>query len=56
MENFKSLFWILFYVFLIIIVPAIVVFLATFITGLGFFLRDLKYDIAKALKKKASPP
>ena len=37
-------------------VPAIIVVLASFLTGLGFFLKDLKYGISKALKKRASEP
>ncbi|MCZ6535711.1 MAG: hypothetical protein V3U95_02585 [Dehalococcoidia bacterium] len=48
--------WILLYIFVIAFVPAIVVLLASFLTGLGFLLRDLKYDISKALKKKTSEP
>ncbi len=48
--------WILLYIFVIAFVPAIVVLLASFLTGLGFLLRELKYDISKALKKKTSEP
>ncbi len=48
--------WILLYVFVIAFIPTIVVLLASFLTGLGFLLRDLKYDISKALKKKTSEP
>ena len=44
--------WILLYVFVIAFIPAIVVLLASFLMGLGFLLRDLKYDISKALKKR----
>ncbi len=56
MDAFKDVLWILLYVFVIAFVPAIIVLLASFITGLGFFLRDLKYDISKALEKRAKSP
>lgn len=56
MDAFQSIGWILLYVFVIALVPSVVVLLATFLTGLGFFIRDLKYDISKKLKKKAAEP
>ena len=54
MGDFNVIFWILLYVFVLGFVPSLIVFLAGFITGLGFLIRDLKYDIGKALKKKAA--
>jgi hypothetical protein len=56
MEAFQHIGWILLYIFVIALVPSVVVFLATFLTGLGFFLRDLKYGISKKLKKKVAEP
>ena len=54
MGDYSVIFWILLYVFVLGFVPSLVVFSAGFITGLGFLIRDLKYDIRKALKKKAA--
>ena len=56
MDIFQNLGWIFLYVFMIALVPSVVVLLASFITGLGFFIRDLKYEISKKLKKKAAEP
>ena len=53
MEVLTHIFWIVLYIFVISFIPALVVFLASFLTGLGFLIRDVKYDIAKALKKKS---
>ena len=53
MEILTHIFWIVLYIFVISFIPALVVFLASFLTGLGFLIRDVKYDIAKALKKKS---
>ena len=53
MEILTHVFWIVLYIFVISFIPALVVFLASFLTGLGFLIRDVKYDIAKALKKKS---
>ena len=54
MDNLTIVFWILLYIFVLGFVPALVVFFATFITGLGFFLRDLKYDIKQMIQDKTS--
>ena len=56
MEILTHIFWIVLYIFVISFIPALVVFLASFLTGLGFLIRDVKYDIAKALKKKSPDP
>ena len=51
MEVLENLGWILLYIFVTTFVPALVVLIANFLTGLGFLIRDVKYDIAKALSK-----
>ncbi len=56
MEALQHIFWILLYIFVLAFIPAIVVFLASFLTGLGFLIRDLKADISEALKKRAQGP
>ncbi len=55
MEVLQNIGWILLYVFVITFIPSIVVLLASFLTGLGFLIRDVKYDIAKALNKRKEP-
>ena len=52
MEVLENIGWILLYIFVTTFIPAIVVLLASFLTGLGFLIRDVKYDIAKALNKR----
>ena len=52
MEVLQNIGWVLLYVFMITFFPAIVVLLASFLTGLGFLIRDVKHDIAKALNKR----
>ena len=52
MEVLQNIGWILLYVFVITFIPTIVVLLASFLTGLGFLIRDVKHDIAKALNKR----
>ena len=56
MDVFHTVLWILLYVFVTAFIPAVVVLLASFLTGLGFLIRDIKYDISRALKKKVSEP
>lgn len=51
MEVLEHLGWILLYIFVTTFIPALVVLIANFLTGLGFLIRDVKYDIAKALNK-----
>ena len=55
MEVLGHIGWILLYIFVISFIPAIVVLLASFLTGLGFLIRDVKYDIEKALNKRKEP-
>lgn len=52
MEVLEHLGWILLYIFVTTFIPALVVLIANFLTGLGFLIRDLKYDISKALEKR----
>ena len=52
MEVLENIGWILLYIFVTTFIPAIVVLLASFLTGLGFLIRDLKYDQNKALNKR----
>ncbi len=52
MEVLENLGWILLYIFVTTFVPALVVLIASFLTGLGFLIRDVKYDIGKALEKR----
>ena len=52
MEVLKNIGWILLYIFVTTFIPALVVLLANFLTGLGYFIRDLKYDLDKALKER----
>ena len=52
MEVLENIGWILLYIFVISFVPALVVLIANFLTGLGFLIRDIKYDIDKALSKR----
>ena len=52
MEVLEHIGWILLYIFVTTFIPAIVVLIASFLTGLGFLIRDVKYDIAKALNKR----
>ena len=52
MEVLEHIGWILLYIFVTTFIPALVVLLANFLTGLGYFIRDLKYDIDKALKER----
>jgi hypothetical protein len=40
--------------FSIAIVPSFVVLMAGFLTGLGFFIRDLKYAIRKTLNRRTA--
>ena len=51
MEVLEHLGWIVLYIFVTTFIPALVVLIASFLTGLGFLIRDVKYDIAKALSK-----
>ncbi len=53
---FTDVLWILLYIAATTMVPAIVVFFATFFAGLGFYLRDLKYDLSKRFRKKTPDP
>jgi len=46
--------WIIAYVAMIALAPALVVLAASFLTGLGFFLKDLKYNLSKRRRKKTS--
>lgn len=52
MEVLINIGWIALYIFVITFVPALVVLIANFLTGLGFLIRDLKYDLNKALNKR----
>ncbi len=52
MEVLENIGWILLYIFVTTFIPALVVLIANFLTGLGFLIRDVKYDIAKALNKR----
>lgn len=52
MEVLENIGWILLYIFVTTFVPALVVLIANFLTGLGFLIRDLKYDLNKALNKR----
>ena len=46
--------WIITYVPMIALAPALVVLAASFLTGPGFFLKDLKYNLSKRRRKKSS--
>ena len=52
MEVLENIGWILLYIFVTTFIPALVVLIANFLTGLGFLIRDLKYDLNKALNKR----
>ncbi len=52
MEVLENIGWILLYIFVTTFIPALVVLIANFLTGLGFLIRDLKYDLNKALAKR----
>ena len=52
MEVLENIGWILLYIFVTTFIPALVVLIANFLTGLGFLIRDLKYDLNKALEKR----
>lgn len=52
MEVLENIGWILLYIFVTSFIPALVVLIANFLTGLGFLIRDIKYDIGKALAKR----
>ena len=46
--------WIIAYVAMIALAPALVVLAASVLTGLGFFLKDLKYNLSNRRRKKTS--
>ena len=54
MNRLEAIPWIIAYVAMIALAPALVVLAASFLTGLGFFLKDLKYNLSKRCRKKTS--
>ena len=53
MGHFVSWLWVLFYIIMISTAPMIIIVVVNMLAGLGFYLHDLREDIARFFAKKA---
>ncbi len=56
MDRLEAVPWIIAYIAMIALAPALVVLVVSFLTGLGFFIRDMKYNLNKRRQKKEPTP